>query len=102
MFAYNEEFSKTRILREHNLYTMSDNLFNLTNREPEDYTFIKHGNSKNMPEIYHVQHHLCHASTAFFLSNFDEAAILTVDFKGERQCTTLSYGKGNKIKVLDY
>ena len=102
MSLYNEEFSKIRILREHNLYTMSDNLFNLTNRNPGDYTLVKHGDKKNMPEIYHVKHHLCHASNAFFLSNFNEAAILTVDFKGEQQCTTWSYGKDNKIKVLDY
>ena len=80
---------------------MSDNLFNLSKRNVGDFTLVKHGNSKDMPEIYHVQHHLCHASTAFFLSNFEEAAILTADFKGEKQCTTWSYGYGNKIKKLD-
>ena len=102
MLKYNQEFSETRTLRENNFYSMSDNLFNLTNRDPGNFTSIKHGNTKNMPEIFHVQHHLCHASNSFFLSNFEEAAILTVDFKGEQQCTVWSYGKGNKIKVLDY
>ena len=102
MLKYNQEFSETRTLRENNFYSMSDNLFNLTNRDPGTFTSIKHGNTKNMPEIFHVQHHLCHASNSFFLSNFEEAAILTVDFKGEQQCTVWSYGKGNKIKVLDY
>ena len=101
MSSYNEEYSKNRILRENNLYSMSDNLFNLSKRNVGDFTLVKHGNSKDMPEIYHVQHHLCHASTAFFLSNFEEAAILTADFKGEKQCTTWSYGYGNKIKKLD-
>ena len=102
MYSYNKNFSKKRTLRENNLYTMSDNLFNLTKRDTGDYTLIHHGNSSSMPPIYHVQHHLCHASNAFFLSNFNEAAILTVDFKGERQCTTWGYGKNNKIKVLDF
>ena len=102
MFKYNSEFSALRTKRENNFYSMSDNLFNLTNRDPGNYTSIKHGNKKDMPEIFHVQHHLCHASNSFFLSNFDEAAILTVDFKGEQQCTTWSYGKSNEIKVLDY
>ena len=92
MNSYNEQFSKTRILRENNFYSMSDNLFNLSDRNVGDYTLVKHGNTKSMPEIFHVQHHLCHASTAFFLSNFDEAAILTADFKGETQCTTWSMG----------
>ena len=102
MNSYNEQFSRTRILRENNLYSMSDNLFNLSNRNVGDFTLVKHGNTKSMPEIFHVQHHLCHASTAFFLSNFDEAAILTADFKGETQCTTWSYGKGNNIKTIDF
>ena len=102
MIKFNPQFSEIRTLREKNFYTISDNLFNLTKRDSGDYTLIKHGNNKNIPKIYHVQHHLCHASNAFFLSNFEEAAILTVDFKGENQCTTWSYGKNNKIKVLDY
>ena len=32
MNSYNEQFSKTRILRENNFYSMSDNLFNLSDR----------------------------------------------------------------------
>ena len=99
MIKFNPQFSEIRTLREKNFYTISDNLFNLTKRDSGDYTLIKHGNNKNIPKIYHVQHHLCHASNAFFLSNFEEAAILTVDFKGENQCTTWSYGKNNKIKA---
>ena len=102
MKSYNENFSKKRILRENNLYSMSDNLFNLSRRNVGEYTLVSHGNTKHMPDIYHVQHHLCHAATAFFLSNFEESAILTVDFKGERQCTTWGHGKNNKIKVLDF
>ncbi len=102
MENYNVEISKKRTLREFNLYTMSDNLFNLTKRETGDYTMVRHGDKRYIPEIYHIKHHLCHASNAFFLSNFDEAAILTVDFKGEKQCTTWCYGKDNQIKVLDY
>jgi carbamoyltransferase len=102
MTSYNEQFSKNRILRENNFYAMSDNLFNLSERNVGDFTLVKHGSTKNMPEIFHVQHHLCHASAAFFLSNFDEAAILTADFKGETQCTTWSYGHGNKIKIIDF
>ena len=66
MLKYNQEFSETRTLRENNFYSMSDNLFNLTNRDPGTFTSIKHGNTKNMPEIFHVQHHLCHASNSFF------------------------------------
>ncbi len=102
MSSYNENFSKVRILREHNLYTMSDNLFNITSRNPGNYTLVRHEGNNILPDIFHVKHHLCHAANAFFLSNYNEAAILTVDFKGENQCTTWSYGKDNKINILDY
>ena len=102
MISYNSKFSGERVLRENNLYTISDNLFNLTKRSPGNYTLVKHENSQHMPEAYHVQHHMCHSSNAFFLSNFKNAAILTVDFKGENQCTTWSFGKNNKIKILQY
>ena len=102
MLKYNSSISEVRTLREYNLYTISDNLFNITDRIPGDYTVVKHGNNKNLLEVFHIQHHLCHAANSFFLSNFKEAAILTVDFKGERQCTTWCIGKNNKIKVLQY
>ena len=36
----------------------------------------------------------------FYLSNFNKAAILTCDFKGEYQCTTWGIGFNNKIKIL--
>ena len=39
---------------------------------------------KKFPKIYHVNHHLSHASTAYYLSSFKKAAFLTCDFKGEK------------------
>jgi carbamoyltransferase len=41
---------------------------------------------------YLVKHHQAHAASAFFLSGFEEAAILTVDGVGE--WTTTAYGRG--------
>ena len=102
MISYNSKFSGERVLRENNLYTISDNLFNLTKRSPGNYTLVKHENSQHMPEAYHVQHHMCHSSNAFFLSNFKNAAILTVDFKGENQCTTWSFGKNKNFTISKY
>ncbi len=47
-----------------------------------------------------LDHHLCHASSAFFVSPFEESAILSVDGIGEFTTTLLGFGKGNKIEIL--
>ncbi len=45
-----------------------------------------------------VEHHLAHAASAFIPSPFDEAAVLTIDGRGERATTTYNFatrrGKG--------
>ena len=53
-----------------------------------------------MPNIFFIKHHLCHAANAFFLSNFEESAIITSDFRGEIESTTMSFGKKNNIKNI--
>jgi carbamoyltransferase len=45
------------------------------------------------------EHHLSHASSAFFVSPFSEAAILTMDGVGEWATTSIAFGKGNAIEV---
>lgn len=45
------------------------------------------------------EHHLSHASSAFFPSPFQEAAVLTLDGVGEWTTTSLSVGSGNKLAV---
>ena len=50
--------------------------------------------------FHYLDHHFCHASSAFFVSPFDSAAILTMDGTGEDTTTTLSRGTGTRIKLL--
>jgi carbamoyltransferase len=45
-------------------------------------------------------HHLSHAASAFFVSPFDRAAILTVDGVGEDITTGVWLGEGQEIKPL--
>lgn len=47
-----------------------------------------------------VRHHLAHASSAFFVSPFDRAAILTLDGSGEIVSTTIGAGEGKRIEIL--
>ena len=46
------------------------------------------------------EHHLSHAASAFYPSNFEEAAIVTMDGVGEWSTTTIGVGEKNKIKIL--
>jgi len=45
------------------------------------------------------EHHLSHASSAFFPSPFEEAAILTMDGVGEWTTTSLAIGCGSDLRV---
>ncbi len=49
------------------------------------------------PKVHFVEHHLCHAASAFYVSPFKEAAILTIDGRGESTSTMMSVGQGKKI-----
>ena len=46
------------------------------------------------------EHHLSHAASAFYPSQYEEAAILTVDGVGEWATASLCHGEGNKIEIL--
>ncbi len=48
-----------------------------------------------------VEHHLCHAASAFYPSPWERAAILTVDGKGEWAATTLGIGEGGAARILE-
>jgi len=50
--------------------------------------------------IYFTDHHESHAASSYFMSPFNESAILTLDGIGEWTSTTIGYGKDNKIVLL--
>ena len=51
-------------------------------------------------KFHYIEHHRSHAASAFFVSPFDSAAVLTWDGTGEDTTTLFSHGRGNKIEVL--
>lgn len=50
--------------------------------------------------FHYVDHHVSHAASAFYVSPFDEAAILTADGAGEDTTVLLAHGRGREIRVL--
>jgi len=51
-------------------------------------------------KFHYIEHHQSHAASAFFVSPFDSAAILTWDGTGEDTTTLFCKGNANKIEVL--
>lgn len=53
----------------------------------------------NLP-VQYIEHHLAHAASVFYPSNFDESAILTWDGRGESDTVLISHGQGHKINKI--
>ena len=56
-------------------------------------------NKKNI-KILFTEHHISHAASAFYPSNFKESAILTIDGVGEWCTASISLGDDKKITML--
>ncbi len=52
-------------------------------------------------EIKFIEHHRSHMASAFFVSPFEESAILSIDGMGDFTSTMRGMGQGNKINVID-
>jgi carbamoyltransferase len=51
-------------------------------------------------ELHFIEHHLCHAASAYVVSPFDDAAILAIDGIGELHSTWLGVGREGKIEPI--
>jgi carbamoyltransferase len=50
-------------------------------------------------EFHHVEHHLAHLSSAFHVSPFDEAAVVSVDGFGDFASAAWGVGRGARIEI---
>ncbi|HVH79942.1 MAG TPA: carbamoyltransferase N-terminal domain-containing protein, partial [Stellaceae bacterium] len=51
-------------------------------------------------EFHHVEHHLAHLASAFYVSPFSEAAVISVDGFGDFSSAAWGVGSNSKIEVL--
>jgi carbamoyltransferase len=49
--------------------------------------------------FHRVEHHVAHLASAFFVSPFDQAAVLSTDGLGDFASTMWATGEGNRLKV---
>lgn len=64
--------------------------------QKKDEKFQQEHSSK----VHYYKHHLSHAGSAFHVSGFDKANILTIDGMGETESTFMGVGEGNSITQL--
>lgn len=53
------------------------------------------------PKIYLIDHHLAHASSAYYASGFTDSYIITADLSGDSRSTVLFYADKNGIKEIE-
>ncbi|MGB6744991.1 MAG: carbamoyltransferase C-terminal domain-containing protein [Terracidiphilus sp.] len=71
------------------------------NRLAKEWTGIRilRRRLRNEQKLVSLNHHSCHAASAFFLSAFDKALICTLDGEGDGLCGLLAVGDGCQIRV---
>lgn len=52
-------------------------------------------------ELVFADHHESHAASAFFPSPFEESAIVTIDAVGEWSTSSIGYGRGHRVQLLE-
>jgi carbamoyltransferase len=52
-------------------------------------------------KILFSKHHLSHACSSYFCSEFQDSAVLTIDGVGEWATTTIGHAQGNQVRMLE-
>ena len=110
---YDKPFLKFERLIETYYNTAPKGIFSFVKAIPvwlKEKLFLKSTLKNALSEIGHIDfketpilfssHHLSHAASAFFVSPFEEAAILTIDGVGEWATASIAHGERSAIHVL--
>ena len=65
-----------------------------------DLRQLRHENGATKFKLLCLEHHLCHASAAFFQSPFDRALIFTLDEGADGKSGMVAVGEGSELRVL--
>jgi carbamoyltransferase len=52
-------------------------------------------------DFHNIEHHRAHMASAFFVSPYEEAAILSIDGMGDFVSTMWGVGRGNSFEIID-
>ena len=100
MRSYNYRFSDATRWRAELLTSIPNNALQLCADKEVDHVQQDFVGADHTTKIVYVTHHLAHAASAFYLSPFQDAAVITVDGRGEDQTAFFGLGSKNKITNL--
>ena len=63
--------------------------------------FFKVDEKEIKAKVANIEHHRAHLASSFFVSPFEEAAVVSVDGMGDFVSMMIGVGKRNKMKILD-
>jgi len=69
-------------------------------RELGQLRLLRHQPGASAAKIVHVEHHLSHAASAFFLSPFERALVLTMDEDGDGKSGIVAIGEGSRLRKV--
>lgn len=69
-------------------------------RNFRELTQLRHLQSFLAQKTAYFEHHVCHAASAFYTSDFDRSLIITLDECGDMQSGLISLGSGDEISAL--
>lgn len=84
-----------------NIKDRVSNIRKTSNIEDEFRIHFPEQFSKMKAKFVNVEHHRSHLASAFFVSPFEESAVLSIDGFGDFSSVMTSYGKGNQLTVFD-
>lgn len=96
---FNPLVSRSRSSRESYFYSTPDNLYEHSPRTPGDWIRMDSPNGANMPPIYFVQHHRCHAANAFFFRRFTMPLFLPAIIKANLNARHLLSVRAARLKL---
>jgi len=79
------------------LTNVAGHIMRIQNSKPAKSMDMKFGNNK----IIFLNHHECHAASAFYTSSFSRSDVLTIDGHGEEDSCFIGYGENKSIKEID-
>ncbi|MDX1476997.1 MAG: carbamoyltransferase [Saprospiraceae bacterium] len=82
---------KSRVSNTFNIRSLKEDIGNALGVDPQQ---IK-------ATVRFVEHHRCHMASAFYISPFEESAILSIDGMGDFTSTMRGTGSGTQLKVID-
>jgi carbamoyltransferase len=84
-----------------NVKDRASNSLKITNIKADIANALGFNEGDIKAKIQYIEHHRSHIASAYFVSPFEECAVLSIDGMGDFTSTMRGTAKGNTIKIID-